>query len=30
LRMFNPATLVDAYSLARMQEECVATRRRYP
>jgi len=30
VRMFNPTTLVDAYSLARMQEECVATCRRYP
>jgi hypothetical protein len=30
VRMFNPKTLVDAYSLARMQEECILTTRRYP
>jgi hypothetical protein len=30
VRMLNPRTLVDAYSLARMQEECVLTTRRYP
>jgi len=29
MRMFNPTTLVDAYSLARMQEDWVATCRRY-
>lgn len=28
VRMFNPKSLVDAYSLARMQEECVLTTRR--
>jgi len=30
VRMLNPRTLVDAYSLARMQEECVMTTKRYP
>jgi hypothetical protein len=30
VRMFNPKTLVDAYSLARMQEEYILTTRRYP
>jgi hypothetical protein len=29
VRMFNPRTLVDAYSLARMQEECVMNSQRY-
>ncbi|XP_062176260.1 uncharacterized protein LOC133881329 [Alnus glutinosa] len=29
VRMFNPKTLVDAYSLARMQDECLHNFRRY-